>query len=216
MAELIELVARYGVPLVFAWVLLEQLGLPLPAYPVLVVAGSLGAGGELSLGAAGAAAVLACLVADGVWFVGGRRYGARVLALLCRLSTSPGACERHSQAVFVRYGARALLVSKFIPGFATVASTLAGATEMRLRRFLLLDLAGTSLWVGSGLALGHAFAPTVLGVLAWLEASGTWGALALCVAVLGVAAQRAWRHYRQRQQRRAASSERALTTLDGG
>ena len=93
--------------------------------------------------------------------------------------------------MFVRCGALALRVSKFIPGFETVASTLAGVADMRMQRFLLLDLVSASLWVGSGLAIGYAFAPAVLRVLAWIEASGAWGTLALVLAVLGVVSHRA-------------------------
>ena len=43
-----HLITEYGLALVFANVLLEQLGLPIPAVPALVVAGALAAEGELS------------------------------------------------------------------------------------------------------------------------------------------------------------------------
>lgn len=87
---------------------------------------------------------------------------------------------------------------------------------MRLRRFRLLDLVGTSLWVSPGLALGYAFAPAVLRVLAWIEAAGAWGTLALVLAVLGVVSHRAWRRHQLHKQRSGSPSERPLTTLDGG
>ena len=77
--DLIDLVARWGLPLVLAAVLLEQAGLPLPAAPLLVVAGALADAGpprsEQLLGVA----VFACLLADHVWFVIGRAHGRRVL-----------------------------------------------------------------------------------------------------------------------------------------
>ena len=79
MHALIEQLARYGLPLVFANVLLEQLGLPIPAIPTLVAAGALSAGGRLSAGLLLALAVLASLVADSLWYLLGRRYGYRIL-----------------------------------------------------------------------------------------------------------------------------------------
>ena len=64
MLELAALIGQYGLLIIFALVLLEQLGLPLPGLPALVVAGALAAGGGLSLPALFGAAVLACLIGD--------------------------------------------------------------------------------------------------------------------------------------------------------
>ena len=76
---------------VFANVLLQQLGLPLPAVPTLLLAGSL----AVSYGQAGgllAAAVVASVIADLLWYGAGRAFGYRVLSGLCRLSLNPGSC----------------------------------------------------------------------------------------------------------------------------
>ena len=71
--------ARYGVPLVGLNVLLQQLGLPIPAVPTMMLAGALAMAGRIDLLAAFAIAVLASLVADLLWYWAGRRYGYRVL-----------------------------------------------------------------------------------------------------------------------------------------
>src|SRR5204863_7208746 len=68
MDELIHALTRYGVPLVFLNILLQQLGLPIPAVPTLIVAGALAAEGRLSGAGVLAAAFLAAVIADAVWY----------------------------------------------------------------------------------------------------------------------------------------------------
>jgi membrane protein DedA with SNARE-associated domain len=79
----------YGYLLLFAWVLVEQLGIPLPATPVLLAAGALSAEHELSFAFAFLAGLAASLLADTAWFLIGRRYGHHVLRVLCKLSLEP-------------------------------------------------------------------------------------------------------------------------------
>ena len=97
MQALVDLLLRHGVLLVFAVTLAARIGAPVPAAPLLVVAGGLAAGGQFSLAAAFAVAVLANVLGDAVWFVGGRRQGHRVMRLLCRVSLSPDSCVRRSE-----------------------------------------------------------------------------------------------------------------------
>src|SRR5450631_3102610 len=123
---LMRLSAQHGVLVVFLAVLLEQLGIPLPAYPILLLSGSLAAHGDLPWPDLLAAAVAASVIADNVWYATGRRYGRRVLGLLCRVSLTPDSCVRQTEATFIRRGAVSLLVAKFVPGFATLATVLSG------------------------------------------------------------------------------------------
>ena len=120
MQELIELIGRYGVLFVFANVLIEQVGLPVPALPTLVLAGALAADGKVSAPLALLAALLASTLADGAWYLVGRRYGHRVLRTICRLSLSPDSCVRRTENVFDRYGLFSLVLAKFIPVEARV------------------------------------------------------------------------------------------------
>src|SRR5262245_58458824 len=142
MQQLTEYVARYGMSLIFANVLLEQLGLPIPAMPVLIVAGALIVEKDLSAAGVLVVALVACLIADAVWFWLGRRHGFRILKTLCRISLSPDSCVRQTTATFEKWGMPSLLVAKFIPGFSTVAPPLAGAIGARMSAFLLYDGGG--------------------------------------------------------------------------
>ena len=127
----------------------EQLGLPVPAYPSLVVMGAAADEAELLLALLATVAVTG--VADLLWYWAGRRHGAWLLRHL------PG---QHVPAATRLPGL--LLVAKFVPGAAALATLSAGASAMPLRRFLAYDLGGATLWIGSGLALGRLFEAHIL------------------------------------------------------
>ena len=174
--------APFGLSLIFLNVLLEQLGLPLPATPTLVLAGALAANGQLPASAVLALAVAASLIGDSIWYLAGRAYGVRVMKLLCRISLTPDTCVSQTQASFERWGARALIVAKFIPGLSMIAPPLAGATRMSFARFTLFSAAGAALWVGVALTAGLLLKSQI----AWLlpRLAGIGGTVAVVVLVL--------------------------------
>ena len=172
MPQLVELLQVYGVLIVFGIVLVEQFGLPIPAFPILVVAGALSVDGDLSWQLCLAAAVAACLICDMFWFRAGRFYGKRVLHLLCKISLSPDSCVNQTEDRFRRFGVKSLLVSKFVPGFNTIAAPLSGAIGTRPRRFLGYSATGAALWSGTGILLGILFHDGVEDLLGWLETAG--------------------------------------------
>jgi membrane protein DedA with SNARE-associated domain/rhodanese-related sulfurtransferase len=188
MDALIADLARYGVPLVGLNVLLQQLGLPIPAVPTMMVAGALAAEGRMFGGGVFALSVAASVIADVVWFIAGRRYGYPVLRLLCRVSLSPDTCVRQTEGIFERYGFYSLVVSKFVPGFSTVAPPVAGALRMPFVKFVIAAIASATLWVGAAMATGWIFAAQIGAVLAWVGRNATlagivvFAALALLIA----------------------------------
>ena len=185
MSKLVAYVAQYGVLLVFANVLVEQIGIPIPALPTLIVAGALVREGRLSFLALLAAAVAASLVVDTAWYFLGRRYGHRVLKTLCRISLSPDSCVRHTEATFEKWGMASVVAARFITGFSTVAPPLAGAMGASLPAFLFYDSLGTTLWAGTGLILGFVFHRAIDDILGFLEELGT-GALYVLGAALAL------------------------------
>jgi membrane protein DedA with SNARE-associated domain/rhodanese-related sulfurtransferase len=169
-------------------VLLEQLGVPVPALPVLLLAGAKAISDPLYLAYALGLSIVASAIGDLAWFWAGRRYGHRVLRLLCRLSLSPDSCVRQTEGVYERRGVAALVIAKFVPGLATVAPPVAGALRLKTSTFLLYDCIGAALYCGAGLILGLVFHTQVDWLLAQLIGFGThavlivFGALALYVA----------------------------------
>ena len=196
--QLFSLLEQYCVLIVFVAVLIDQLGIPIPAVPVLVVAGSLAADGRASAAALFVAAVVATLIADAVWFLIGRTYGMRVLKTLCRISLEPDSCVSQTQGRFERWGVNSIVIAKFVPGLGTVAPPLAGALQVSWLRFMGLSLIASALWAGAGLGAGMVFK----GPIAELERVGGMAAAGSAVALL------LYIGYKWRERRRFLASLR--------
>jgi len=210
MKELVHLLIMYGVSLVFANVFLEQLGVPVPAVPTLIVAGTLSRNNQMSSTHVLLAAIFASLIADFVWYALGRRYGYRILRMICRISLSPDSCVRDTETRFERWGLQSLLIAKFIPGFSTVAPPLAGAAKRSVAAFLLFDSIGAAVWAGTAVAAGRTFYRAIDRVLLALENLGWWsgiilGALLALVILVKYAQRRGF--YKQLRMARVSVDE---------
>jgi membrane protein DedA with SNARE-associated domain len=183
MNYLIELIQAHGLPFVFLIVALEQMGLPLPAFPALILAGALSVNDEPACYALLAISVVACLLSDVFWYIAGRLHGKRILHLLCRISVTPDHCVSQTQSYFNRFGPKSLLVAKFIPGFNTIAPPLAGATGIGAPRFLAYTLLGSLVWSLAALGTGWYFQNSIGQALNWFERFSTF-ALGTVVAAL--------------------------------
>ncbi len=148
---------HYAYLILFVWVLVEQLGVPIPSIPLLLTAGTLSATHRIHVAYALPAVLLACILADSTWYFLGRRYGNAVLKLLCRLSLEASTCVTKTEGYFTRHGPITLLFAKFIPGLSTLAAPIAGQTGMPYSRFLLFDLAGALIWTEAYLLAGRFF-----------------------------------------------------------
>lgn len=189
MEQLLSLIQHYGLAFVFVNVLLLQAGLPVPAYPTLIITGALASRGGASLPALVGVAIVAALIADIAWYLAGRRYGSSVLKTICRVSLSPDSCVRQTESIFARWGARSLAVAKFIPGFASVATSMAGVVKLPVWKFALFDAIGAGLWSGVAIGLGYIFSDAInqiLGVFETMGRIGIWlivGAFVLYILV---------------------------------
>lgn len=173
-----------------AAVLVHQLGIPLPAFPVLIWAGSAAFDDPLLLASAFLATTLAGTLGNLPWYWAGRRHGHRVLKLVCRVTLSPDSCVRQTENAFERRGPAMLVVARFLPGFETVAPPLAGALGLETPAFLLYDLAGSALRAAVGLALGLAFHDEVGWLVEWLAELGGHAMLLLGALLAGYIAYR--------------------------
>ncbi len=196
MNGLAQQLVRYGVLLVAGNVFLEQLGLPIPAMPLFVVAGALVAEDRLAGPPLLLAILAAALAADTLWFFLGRKYGWHILRFLCGLSLSTDTCVRKTSEAYDRFGLRTLLFAKFVPGLSAVSVPVSGALKAPYLRFLGYDLAGTLVWAGTGLGIGAVFHEQVEAVLVLIRRFGT-GAIGLLAAGLALyLAFRLWRRQR--------------------
>jgi membrane protein DedA with SNARE-associated domain/rhodanese-related sulfurtransferase len=181
MDEAQRFLIEHGTLVLVGLVFAGGLGVPVPVPPVLLAAGVLAGSGKFSLGGAFAGSLLALLVTDLLWYELGRRYGRRILALLCRISLEPDSCVQRTESLFAQRQATTMLISKFVPGLKTAAAPLAGMLRMPLAGFVVYDSAGSILWVGTFIAVGYLFSDQVVRAArlsGWLAAAASLALLA--------------------------------------
>ncbi|MCR8547154.1 VTT domain-containing protein [Salipiger sp. P9] len=168
-----------GLPVLALVISLGALGVPMmPASLMLLVSGTLVAAGDLPLLPTAATALTAALLSDNLGYALGRGARGRVL-------DRRGAVLDQAHRLLRRRGDVAVFLSRWL--FAPLGppmNLLAGAAEMRWRRFLLWDLAGEIVWVSGYMALGASFAPFVPQIA---DMAGNLTALLACLAVAWLA-----------------------------
>jgi membrane protein DedA with SNARE-associated domain/rhodanese-related sulfurtransferase len=178
---MVGLITQYGLVLVFANVLMQQMGLPIPALPTLIVAGALAADGKISALALFAVAFIACAISDATWYSVGRLFGRRVMKLLCRISLSPESCVRQSEYLFHRWGNLTFVLAKFVPGLLMISPAMAGTMRLSGWSFALLDGLGAATWAGAAIGTGMLFHHEISQLIGHLEELG-----GIAIAVIGV------------------------------
>lgn len=149
--------------------------------------------------------VLGCLAGDIVWFEAGRRWGSQIMRILCVFSRDPHYCRQRAHQVFARWGLRALIVAKFIPGLDGVTPPLAGVEGSGRRAFLAYDSCGSLLWSGLYAGLGYLFANRIAAIAASMAHFGDALAAVIGIPLVCYAGWRVWiimhmlRHLRLRR-----------------
>ncbi len=195
-----DLLARYGLVLIFANVLVEQIGLPIPVLPTLLVAGAMAAGGHLS-------ATMVFVVA----FTAARIAGQRIISLLGLLSLSPDACLRESENHYRRWGGLVLVFAKFIPGISILMPPLAGAMGVSWSAYLAFGSLGTAIWAGTAIGAGVLFHDEIDRLLAVMNGLGSIAFAALGVLLAGYVATKSWQ--RHGFQKRRATAPKSTVPL---
>ena len=196
MHQPMEFLLRHGYPLLFAMVLAEQLGVPIPSTPVLLAMGALIGTGKYNWAGALSLSVVASMSADSAWYGLGRKRGSSVLKWLCRISLEPDSCVSSTRYWFKRLGGWSLVIAKFVPGLSTVAPPMAGLSKMPWWKFLGADGLGGFIWAGAFLLLGHIFRAQLEDVGLYAARLGGW-----LITVLAGAATLwiLWKYYQRRK-----------------
>jgi membrane protein DedA with SNARE-associated domain len=194
--ETVDFFERHGYWVLFVWILVDQLGVPIPAIPLLIGAGALAGAGKISPVAILVVAVSASLLADMLWFSAGRRRGHHILSRMCALTLEPDSCVRRAETAFATRGVRGILVAKFLPGLNAIVAALAGILGIHAARFVGYASTGGVLWAGSWLGLGYFFSAAIVDVVSWASRLGLSVVGLLAVAVGGYVAFK----YVQRQR----------------
>jgi membrane protein DedA with SNARE-associated domain/rhodanese-related sulfurtransferase len=185
MNETLEFLVRHGAIVLFAALFVEQMGVPLPALPWMLAAGTLAATGKMNWAVALSAATFGSLLADLIWFYLGRYRGQRVLNILCRISLEPDSCVRRTENLYTRYGMLGVVLAKFIPGLSTLVPPLAGNAGVSTSRFVIFDGLGSLLYGGCFILVGVLFSHQLEQVISALSGLGH-GALGVVAGLVAL------------------------------
>jgi membrane protein DedA with SNARE-associated domain len=159
-ANLEDLINTWGYGVVFAAMVLESAGLPLPGETVTLLGGYAAGSGHLNLAGVIAAASGGAMVGDSIGFWVGRRAGWPLLLRVGRwLRQSPEQMET-LRLQFLNHAGKSVLLGRFVAVLRVVAGPMAGAVGMPYARFLVFNCTGALLWA------------TTMVSLAWL--GGRW------------------------------------------
>jgi membrane-associated protein len=154
---------RWGGYVVLAAIVFTETGLLigffLPGDSLLITAGLVAATGQLNIWWLNAILMVAAVVGDSVGYAIGRRAGPRLFTRPKSLLFNPRHVER-TRAFYARYGARTIVIARFVPIVRTFAPVVAGVAPMEYRQFVLYNVVGGVAWVTSmtwaGYLLGQA------------------------------------------------------------
>ncbi len=159
-ANLEELINTWGYGVVFAAMVLESAGLPLPGETVTLLGGYAAGSGHLNLAGVIAAASSGAMVGDSIGFWVGRRAGWPLLLRVGGwLRQSPEQMET-LRLQFLNHAGKSVLLGRFVAVLRVLAGPMAGAVGMPYGRFLVCNCTGAVLWA------------TTMVSLAWL--GGRW------------------------------------------
>jgi len=185
MDAIVQFIMKHGYSVLFGAVFVHQIGLPVPGPLFLLAAGALAATGKLDLAAALGLAVVACVLADWLWYEAGRLRGEKVLHLIHRFAPDPDAADRRAKRTFAKYGPPILVLDKFVPGLDAVAPPLAGTSGTSRFRFLALETTGAALYSCVYTGLGYVFSHELDRMATYAGRAGTLlGGLALSVLAI--------------------------------
>ena len=146
----------YGLPLLFAVVLIASAGVPLPASLLLLAAGAFAARGDLSLLWVALVALLAAVIGDHLAYLAGWMAGRRALARLGRWLGR--ASLRRVRRQIHRQGWGAVFWSRWLlTPLSTPCSLVCGSIGYPLHVFFTADLIGEAIYVSLLVTLGYMF-----------------------------------------------------------
>jgi membrane protein DedA with SNARE-associated domain len=191
----VDAIIRHAGWVLFAWVFVNQSGVPVPVVPTLVAAGALAGRGGSSCAVMLAAAAGAALVADMVWYGIGRWHGAQVLSLLGRVLHRPRVWIDHIEHAFHAHEVGFQLWAQFLPQLNPIAAGLAGATGVGLPRYIVIASAAAMAWAGTWIAVGYLLANVLADAIAY---RGFSIVVLVAVAIVAFGALRSARRRRSR------------------
>ncbi|HEY5945607.1 MAG TPA: DedA family protein [Kofleriaceae bacterium] len=186
--------------LVFAWLLVGGLGLPLPEDAAILAAGVLIERGAANPFLAVGLVIAGVLLGDAILFFAARRLGPRAYdrKLFQRVLTPDRRAK--VERAYERYGGRLVFFARHVAGLRAAVFAMAGIHGMRPRRFLLWDAAAACISIPFVIGLGYFGAKHIEKMRTGIAAAHHYILLAVAIALLGFIT---WRHVHLRSAARA-------------
>jgi len=146
---------QFGYGLVFAGILLENAGIPLPGETIVLLGGWLAGSGELDFWGVFFSAVAGAIIGDSCGYWLGRWGGMHALVRLGQVFRLPEQEMLKARDRFMQSADRAVFFGRFITFLRVFAGPLAGIAGMPYQRFLLCNIAGAIAWGGIMLTLAY-------------------------------------------------------------
>jgi membrane protein DedA with SNARE-associated domain len=142
-----DLVQAYGLWVLFAVVMCESMGVPMPGETALVAA-ALYAGSTHRIGILSVVTVAAtaAVVGDNLGYLIGRSIGLRLIVRYGRYVRLDEGRLKMGQYLFLRHGGKIVFFGRFVALLRTFAALLAGANRMPWPRFLIMNALGGVSW----------------------------------------------------------------------
>ena len=150
----LEFLLRHLLTVVFAVFLIEAAGVPFPSRIVLLIAATLAIDGRHLVGLV-VASTAGSLISDHIPYLAGALTGPRILALYCRITLGSADCVAKTVGYFRRFGAAAVLLSRFSATVRLFASALSGCGHIPYWKFVTFDLVGTIVYTTLLVTIGH-------------------------------------------------------------
>lgn len=157
LAHLLDYFAHYGYWAVVAFLLLENMGLPIPGETALLAGSALAAQHRLNFEHVILVGIAASIAGDNIGYVIGRWGGRKLLHRYHTAFHIPSRLVEKAEGLIARHGAPIICIARFIAGLRMVAGPLAGMLGMRWTLFALCDLVGATVWVCTIATLGYSF-----------------------------------------------------------
>jgi membrane protein DedA with SNARE-associated domain len=141
---------HHGLPILFAVVLIESFGVPLPGETALIAFGVLAAQGHYSIALVIAIAAAGAIIGDnlGYWLIG--RVGGRALFRRWRwLNQYSDRVLPRAEALMQRHGGKTVFFGRFVSILRYTVAWVAGLSRMQWSRFLFWNAAGGIAWAAA-------------------------------------------------------------------
>lgn len=129
-------------------------GFFLPGDSLLVTAGLFAAKGDISVAALLTLVSLCAIAGDQVNYVVGRKAGQALYSRPDSFFFRKKHLEK-AHEFYEKYGAKTIVLARFVPIVRTFAPAVAGAAQMNYRKFVTYNIVGGILWVWSMVLLGY-------------------------------------------------------------